>query len=156
MFMKNKKAKLKFEKAVALSWMWNVFGTCGRFYYIKLMRKYIVNAGISRPIQKIWWACLLLGGHGIQEFLDSGRKCWALDSRRWSLDARHWMLDFGRWTLDAGHWTLGSGHWTLPLTVPEQNQNPVSDAARLNYWKFFGCESLRTPWPYLFCRDCWF
>ena len=72
---------------------------------------------------------LFVGGHGIQEFLDSGRKCWALDSRRWSLDARHWMLDFGRWTLDARHWTLGSGHWTLPLTVPEQNQNPVSDAA---------------------------
>ena len=49
---------------------------------------------------------LFVGGHGIQEFLDSGRKCWALDSRRWSLDARLWMLDFGRWTLDAGLWTL--------------------------------------------------
>ena len=147
----NKKEKLKCKKAVALSWMWNVFGICGGYYYIKLMRKYFVNAGMSRPIQKIWWACFLLGGMAY-------RNSWTLDASigLWTLDAGVWTLDSGCWTLDAGHWTLGSGHWTLSLTVPEQNQNPVSDAAWLNYWIFFGCESLRTPWPYLFCRDCWF
>ena len=31
---------------------------------------------------------------GIPEFLDSGRKCWTLDSG-------HWAPDFGYWTLDA-------------------------------------------------------
>ena len=34
-----------------------------------------------------------------------------------------------------GLWTeeLDAGHRTLSLTVVEQNQNPVSDFARLNY-----------------------
>ena len=59
------------------------------------------------------------------------RNSWTLDASvgLWTLDAGVWTLDSGCWTLDAGHWTLGSGHWTLSLTVPEQNQNPVSDAA---------------------------
>ena len=102
--------------------------------------------------------------------LDSGR--WTLDAGRWTLDAGLCMLDSGRWTLDAelwtldsGRWTLdttlctlGSGHWTLSLTVLEQNQKPVSDSARLNYRKFFGCESLRTTWSRLLYRDyrLWF
>ena len=104
---------------------------------------------------------------GIPAFLDNGRKCWTLDSGRWTLDSRRWALDAGlwtlesgRWTLDSRHWTLdatlwtlGSGHWTLSLTVLKQNQNPVSDSAWLNYWKLFGCESRRTSWSRLFCRD---
>ena len=95
---------------------------------------------------------------GILEFLDSGCKSWTLysgfwtldagfwtlNSGRWTLDAVLWTLDSGRWTLDIGLWTLDSGPWTLSLTVVQQNQNPVFDFAWLNYWKFFGCESLRT------------
>ena len=34
---------------------------------------------------------------GTLEFLDSGRKCWTLES--------------GLWALDAGLWALGSGHF---------------------------------------------
>ena len=83
--------------------------------------------------------------------LDAGR--WTLTDGRWTLDAGRWTLgsglstlDVGRWTLDATLWTLGSGHWTLSLTVLKQSQKPVSDSAWLNYWKFFGCKSLRTSW----------
>ena len=79
-----------------------------------------------------------------------------LDTGRWTLNSRLWMLDFGRWALDgrrrtlvaelsnldATLWTLGSGHRILSLFVSEQNHNPVSDSAWINYWKFFGCESL--------------
>ena len=66
------------------------------------------------------------------EFLDSGRKSWALDSRRWTLDAGRWTLDAGPWTLDPGRWTLAVGEQNsieLSLTVVEQGQNPVSDFA---------------------------
>ena len=111
---------------------------------------------------------------GIPEFLDSGCKSWTLDSGRWTLDAGLWMLDSGCWTLnprrrtldtklwtldaqlrvlDSWRWTLGSGHWTLSLTVLEQNQQPVSDSALLNYWKFCRCEFLRTSWSHLLYRD---
>ena len=69
------------------------------------------------------------------------------------LDAELWTLDSGRWSLDATLWTLGSEHWTLSLTVVEQNHNPVSDFAWLNYWKYFVCESQRTSWSRLFCKD---
>ena len=80
------------------------------------------------------------------EFLYSGRKCWTLDSGSW-------ILDSGRRTLDATLRMLGSGHWTLSLTVLEQNQRSVTDSSWLNYWKFFGCKSLRTSWSRLFCRN---
>ena len=97
--------------------------------------------------------------------LDSGRKTletgrwtldaglWTLDSGCWTLDAGSWTLHSRGWTLDATLWTLGSGSWTLSLTVLEQNQKPVSDSAWLNYWKFFGCQSLRTSWSHLLYRD---
>ena len=85
---------------------------------------------------------------------------WTLDTGLWTLDSGPWTLDAGRWTLNAGLWTLdsrcrtlGSWHWRLSLTVLEQNQKPVSDSAWLNYWKFFGCESLRTSWLHLLYRD---
>ena len=105
------------------------------------------------------------------QVLDAG--LWKLDSGPWTLDTRPWTLDAGLWTLDAGLWTLdpglsmldvgrwtlhatrltlGSGHWTISLTVLEQNQKPVSDSAWLDYWKFSGCESLRTSWSPLLCR----
>ena len=115
------------------------------------------------------------------DFLDSGRKCWTLDSEGWTLDIGHWMLDAGLWTLDSGRWTLnagpwtlesqrcaldarlwtldakrwtlGSEHWTLLLTVSEQNQNLVSDSTWLNYWKFFRFESLKTSWSRFLCRN---
>ena len=90
--------------------------------------------------------------------LDAGR--WILDSGFWTqnagflaLDPGHWTLDAGIWTLGAIFWTLSSRHCTLSLTVSEQNQNPVSDFAWLNYWEFFRCKSLRTSWSRLFCRD---
>ena len=63
--------------------------------------------------------------------LDAG--LWTLDSGRWTLNSGRWTLDAGLWTLDSGRWTLDAGLWTLSLTVVEQNQNPVSDFARLNY-----------------------
>ena len=52
----------------------------------------------------------------------------------WTLDAGvgRWTLDSGLWTFDATLWMLRSGHWALPLTVSEQNQDPVSDSAWLN------------------------
>ena len=71
---------------------------------------------------------------------------WTLNAGLWTLDSGSWTLDSGRWTLDATFWTLGSGHWTLYLTVLKQNQKLVSDSAWLNYWNFFGCESLKTSW----------
>ena len=37
---------------------------------------------------------------GIPEFLNSGRKCWMLDSGRLILGVELWTLDSGRWTLD--------------------------------------------------------
>ena len=83
--------------------------------------------------------------------LDSGR--WTLDAGLWTLGSGRWTLGSERWTLDSWRWTLGSGHWTLSLTVLEQNQQPVSDSAWLNYWKFFRCESLRTSWSHLLYRD---
>ena len=83
--------------------------------------------------------------------LPAYRNSWTLDARvgRWTLDAGPWTLGCGRYTLDA----RDTGHWTLSLTVAEQNRNPVSDFAWLDYWKFFGSESLRTSWSPLFCRD---
>ena len=51
---------------------------------------------------------------------------------------------------------MRSARWTLDtelLTGSEQNQNPVSDFAWLNYLKLFGCDSLRTLWSRLFCRE---
>ena len=104
--------------------------------------------------------------------LDPGR--WTLDFEQWTLDAGLWILDSGFWTrhavllaLDPGRWTLDVEIWTLDvifwtlssrnctlsLTVSEQNQNPVFDFALLDCWEFFGCESLRTSWSRLFCRD---
>ena len=86
------------------------------------------------------------------QVLDAG--LWTLGSGLWTLDSGRWTLDSGRYTLDAGLWTLDtfsencfnvSKHWTLlHLNISEQNQNPVSDSAWLNCWKFFGCKSLRT------------
>ena len=68
------------------------------------------------------------------------RNFWTLDASvgRWTLE------EAGFWTLEASLWTLSFGHWTLLLTGSEQNQNPESDSAWLNYWKLFGCKSLRT------------
>ena len=86
-------------------------------------------------------------------------RCWTLNPGRWTLEVGLWtlnsgrcMLGSGRWTLDSWLWTLGSGHCTLSLTVLGQNQQPFSDSAWLNYWKFFRCESLRTSWSHLLYR----
>ena len=91
--------------------------------------------------QQIIWRHTIISGLWTQE-LDTG--LWTLDYGRWTLGAGLWKLDSGTWTLDALLWTLDTGNWTLSLTVSEQNQNPVSDSAWLNYWKSFGCEPLRT------------
>ena len=82
--------------------------------------------------------------------LNPGR--WTLDAGPWTLNSGHWMLGSGCWTLDSWCWTLGSGHWTLSMTVLEQDQQPVSDSALFNYWKFCRCESLRTSWSHLLYR----
>ena len=70
------------------------------------------------------------------------------------LDAGCWMLDAGLWTLDTTLWTLGSGHCT---------QDNFVDCCRTestpSFWFFLIkllkilCESLRTSWSRLFCRD---
>ena len=80
---------------------------------------------------------------------------WTLNSGRRTLDTAPWMLDSGRWNLDAGPYTLSldSGHWTLLLSVSERYQNPVSNSAWLNYWKFIVCKFLKTSWSRLLCRD---
>ena len=51
--------------------------------------------------------------NNLPEFLDSGSKCWTLDSEYWILDAGFWTLHSGRWTLDAGLWMLDAGCYTL-------------------------------------------
>ena len=87
---------------------------------------------------------------------DSGRwtldiGLWMLDSKWWTLDSRLWTLDSRFWTLDTTLWTLGSGHCTLLLTgSKKKNQSSNSNSTWLNYWKFLGCESLRTSWSILF------
>ena len=88
---------------------------------------------------------------GIPEFLGSACKCWTLDSGCCTLDSERCTLYTGLSTLDVA--TLHFGLWTLLLTALEQNQKPLSDSAWLNYWKFFGYESLRTSWSRLFYRD---
>ena len=50
---------------------------------------------------------------GIPEFLDSGRKCWTLDSGRWTPDAGLQTLDSGRRTLASGSWMLQFGRCVL-------------------------------------------
>ena len=47
---------------------------------------------------------------GIPKFLDSGPKCWTVDSERWTLDVGLWTLDSRCWTLDTEFWTLDTGH----------------------------------------------
>ena len=133
---------------------------------------FVCQIWISLLFNLSLYSYLLQFYFGRPELLDSGRNSWKLDSGRWTvdvglwtLDSESWTLDAGLWTLDSGHltmesgrwtldpvlwtlddtlWTLGSGHWTLSLFLSEQNQNPISDSAWLNYWKFFGCEFLRT------------
>ena len=83
--------------------------------------------------------------------LNPGR--WTLYAGLWKLNSGPWMLGSGCWTVDSWCWTLGSGHGTLSLTVLKQNQQPVSDSAWLNYWKFSRCESLRNLWSRLLYRD---
>ena len=51
------------------------------------------------------------------EYLDSGRKCWTLDSGRWTLDAGLWTLDSGLSTLDTGRYTLEAGLWVLTTII---------------------------------------
>ena len=46
-------------------------------------------------------ALLTLEIMSIPKFMDSGRKCWRLDSGRWTLDAGLWTLDTALWTLDS-------------------------------------------------------
>ena len=60
---------------------------------------------------------------GIPEFLDSGRKSWALHSGRWTLNSRRWFLDSGRWTLEARLWTLGTGCWILDVKTLRSTVN---------------------------------
>ena len=62
-------------------------------YFVSLSR-------MSRTVEKSFYSSFLLG---IPVFLDSGRKCWTLDSRRWTLDPGRYTLDAGLWTLDTGH-----------------------------------------------------
>ena len=88
------------------------------YYYLPLLYE-IANLHILKYFHILKEAVL----SGILKFLDSGRKCWALDS--------------GRWTLDATLWTLHSGHWTLLLTGSEQNQNPVSNSTLIKLMKIF-------------------
>ena len=49
------------------------------------------------------------------EFLDSGRKCWTLDSGLWTLDIRRYPLDAGFWSLgtvvDCFRTESGSSFW---------------------------------------------
>ena len=98
--------------------------------------------------------------------LDAGS--WTLDSRRWALDAGPWKLESGRWTLDARLWTLDTEHCFRTLfhcfrTLDNVSLDFFRTESESSFWfyliklmKFFGCESLRTPWSRLFCRDYWF
>ena len=93
------------------------------YYYLSLLYE-IANLHILKYFHILKKAAL----SGILKFLDSGRKCWALDSGRWT-------LRFGRFTLDTGHccWLVQNRIKTEFLILPW-----------LNYWKIFGCKSLRT------------
>ena len=151
--------------------LWKIF-IQEYFSYSKMLKELYYIIYLFRFLKTFpsWHLC------GLRKFLESGRKSWTLDSGRWALDSGLWKLDAGLWTLgsgrwtlaldsrlstlDSGHWTLdatlwtlGSGHWTLSLIVLEQNRKPVSDSAWLNYWKFFGCESIRISWSHLLYRE---
>ena len=62
------------------------------------------NSGSSKNNRRPFFYKIVI--FSILEFLDSGRKCWTLDSGRWTLDAELWTLDPGCWTIDSGHWTV--------------------------------------------------
>ena len=88
--------------------------------------------------------------------LDTSVGFWTLYAGLWTLNSRRWTLDPGRWTFDAGRWTLNAACWTLHFGrwgLGTGHYRPVSDSAWLNYWKFFGQESLRTSWSRLLYRD---
>ena len=100
-------------------------------------------------------AGLISCGHtGIPRLWTLDPGCWNLDVQLWTQDSGCWTLDAG--TLDAGPWMVHFGRWDLgtgSLAALEQNQKPISDFVWLNYWKFFGWESLRTSRSRLLCRD---
>ena len=92
------------------------------------------------------------------------RDAWALYASvgRWTLDAGHWTMYSGRWTLDSGLSMLDVGCYTLDArlwaldTIFDSfrtKSKAISDSAWLNYWKYFGCESLRISWSRLLYRD---
>ena len=62
---------------------WNRRSTSYNFYF----SKYCVTVAVLSPSD-------MNQKHDIQEFLDSGRKSWKLDSGRWALDAGLWTLDY--------------------------------------------------------------
>ena len=77
------------------------------FYFMKGLKKYIMNISRAYRIPGLWTQELVAG----LWTLDSG--LWTLGSGRWTLDSGHWTLDAGRWTLDSGRWTLDAEPWTL-------------------------------------------
>ena len=126
--------------------MWNIISYKYNHVKYDFMRFWFYDFSI------LWMFFGQIGTPGLwTQELDAG--LWTLGSGRWILDSGLSTLESGRWTFDATLWTLGFGHWTLPLTVLEQNQKPISAFAWLNYWKFFGCECLRTSWSRLLYRD---
>ena len=54
---------------------------------------------------------------GIPEFLNPGRECWMLHSRRWSLDTGLWTLNAGQQTLNAGRWSMDVGRYNLDVEL---------------------------------------
>ena len=86
---------------------------------------------------------------GIPEFLDSGHKCWTLDSSHWTLDSGCWTLGAGLWMLDSGRWTLDAGPWTLKSRLWALDSGLWALDSDREDFKILICPKLWKPWRYI-------
>ena len=93
---------------------------------------------------------------GLGEFLDSGCKCWTLDSELCTLDSERWNLDAGLWMLNTGHWTMDTGLWMLDIVIVcfRGESEPSFWFCLIKWLKTIWVRiSIRISWSRLFCRE---
>ena len=98
--------------------------------------------------------------------------CYLAYQNSWTLDASDgrstrntrlgaldslWTLDSGCFNLDSWCYTFNAGLWTLDTVVDcfRIESEPSFWFCLIKLLKLFRCESLRTLWSRLFCRDYW-
>ena len=121
-------------------------------YFITRFRWAIVFLGESFFLVNNDWRSRFFVAYWNTWTLDASRERWILHASHLTLVSERWTLGTGLFTMDARRWTFDVEHWTLWLICLEQNQNPFSHSTWLNYWNFFGCESLKTTLSHLFCN----